>query len=242
MNAMVRPHNLTVRFGDKAALSDVSFACAVGEFTAVLGVNGAGKSTLFSVLTGLLRPSGGSVEFDGVDQAAPGRAVRAMTGVVFQEPTLDLDLTVAQNMRYFAALHGLPRTRARERIQFCLEQLGMAERASEKVRVLNGGHRRRMEIARALIHEPKILLLDEPTVGLDVTTRRAITDHVHALARGGMCVLWATHLVDEIEPDDHVVLLHKGRVVADGAASVVGGNGGLRDIFEKLPRDDDALA
>jgi len=207
----------------------VSFACAVGEFTAVLGVNGAGKSTLFSVLTGLLRPSGGSVEFDGVDQAAPGRAVRAMTGVVFQEPTLDLDLTVAQNMRYFAALHGLPRTRARERIQFCLEQLGMAERA-------------RMEIARALIHEPKILLLDEPTVGLDVTTRRAITDHVHALARGGMCVLWATHLVDEIEPDDHVVLLHKGRVVADGAASVVGGNGGLRDIFEKLPRDDDALA
>lgn len=242
MSAMVQLCDLTVSFGRKTALDKVSFGCAAGTFTAILGINGAGKSTLFSVLTGLRPATSGSVAFDGIGQAGPDRAMRARMGVVFQEPTLDLDLTVGQNMYYFAALCGLPRARSRMRIQTCLEQLGMAERAGEKVRALNGGHRRRMEIARALIHEPKILLLDEPTVGLDVTTRRAITDHVHGLARSGLCVLWATHLVDEIGPDDHVILLHKGRVMADGPASAVGGDGGLRDIFDDLVKDDDALA
>ena len=242
MNAMVQIHDLTVSFGRKTALDNVSFTCAAGTFTAILGINGAGKSTLFSVLTGLRPATSGRVAFDGIDQAGPRRDVRASMGVVFQEPTLDLDLTVDQNMRYFAALHGIPRARAQSRIESCLAQLGMAERAGEKVRALNGGHRRRMEIARALIHEPKILLLDEPTVGLDVTTRSAITDHVHGLAHDGLCVLWATHLVDEIAPDDHVILLHKGRVMADGSAAAVGGHGGLKDVFDNLVSDDVAVA
>ncbi|MGX1261505.1 ABC-type multidrug transport system ATPase subunit [Sinorhizobium fredii] len=116
-------------------------------------------------------------------------------------------------------------------IEAALEQLGMAERADEQVRALNGGHRRRMEIARALIHGPQVLLLDEPTVGLDAASRQAITDHVHLLAEAGLAVLWATHLVDEIRPADQVVVLHRGKVLSDGSAEHLAGGQGLAKAF-----------
>ena len=144
-------------------------------------------------------------------------------GVVFQSSTLDLDLTVRRNLLYFAALHGISGREAEHRALAALERLGMAERADERAASLNGGHRRRMEIARALIHRPQVLLLDEPTVGLDAASRAAITTYVHALAAEGLTVLWATHLVDEVWPGDRLVILHRGKVLADGESAAIGG-------------------
>lgn len=210
-------------WGARRALDGVSFSIERGRFCAMLGPNGAGKSTLFGMLTRLFVPRAGRIAIAGYDMAREPRAALARMGVVFQGPTLDLDLTVKRNLLYFAALHGFSGREAETRAMAALDRLGMAERAGEKAAKLNGGHRRRMEIARALIHGPQVLLLDEPTVGLDAASRAAITKHVHDLARDGLTVLWATHLVDEVRAKDRLVMLHRGRVLADGEAGDIGG-------------------
>lgn len=222
---------LSYAYGPKKALNDVSFSVRKGQFCALLGPNGAGKSTLFNLMTGLFAAPVGQISVAGIDILRHPRMGLARIGVVFQHPTLDLDLSVRRNLLYFAALHGIAGTEAKRRADGALDQLGMAERAGEPVRALNGGHRRRMEIARALIHRPQVLLLDEPTVGLDAASRMSITTHVHSLADQGMSVLWATHLTDEVRDDDQVVLLHKGEVVADDTARSVRGEATLRDAF-----------
>ena len=153
---------------------------------------------------------------------------------MFQQTTLDLDLTVQQNLAYFAALHGLSGQTARGRIDAALEQLDMRERAGEQARALNGGHRRRTEIARALLHNPSVLLLDEPTVGLDAAARASITDYSHDLAAAGKTVLWATHLTDEVCPDDDLIILHCARVLAKGTARDIAGDMSLQNRFLSL--------
>ncbi len=223
--------NLTFNFGSKRALDDVSFSVGGGTFCALLGPNGAGKSTLTALLTRLLVSSEGRIQMAGVDLRAEPRTALARLGVVFQQSTVDLSLTVHQNLAYFAALHGLPRKGLSDRIDVALDRLGMAERAGEKARALNGGHRRRMELARALLHEPKVLLLDEPTVGLDAAARQSITEHVHDLAKQGLCVLWTTHLTDEVRDDDQLLLLHQGRIEASGTCSDLRGEASLKDWF-----------
>ena len=220
------------------ALKDVSVEVGAGSFTALLGPNGAGKTTLFALVTRLFESASGTIRIGGIDlKRQPARALARM-GVVFQQPTLDLDLTVRQNLLYFAALHGIPRAAAQARARATLERLGMAERIDETVRTLNGGHRRRVELARALLHEPALLVLDEPTVGLDVPARRAIVEHVHALCRErGIAVLWATHLIDEIAAGDRVVVIHRGRVRAAGPVEEVNrslGTASLADSFDRL--------
>lgn len=222
---------LSFSYGPKKALDDVSLSVAPGTFCALLGPNGAGKSTLVSLLTRLLVAPKGEITIAGHDLRTAPRKAMAELGVVFQQPTLDLNLTVRQNLGYFAALHDLPRAEVGPRIDAALERLGMRERADERVRALNGGHRRRMELARALLHEPKVLLLDEPTVGLDAAARRAITDHVHDLAGQGYCVLWTTHLTDEVRDGDALLVLHRGRILADGPAGEVRGEMALSDWF-----------
>jgi len=229
--AQLEVRDLSFRYGAKKALDKVSFALPEGTFCALLGPNGAGKSTLVSLLTRLLVSPEGQVEVAGHDMARAPRRALANLGVVFQQPTLDLTLTVRQNMRYFAALHGLPRTGLDTRIDAALDRLGMAERASEKVAALNGGHRRRMELARALLHRPRVLLLDEPTVGLDAAARAAIVGHVHDLAAEGLCVLWTTHLTDEVRDGDHLLVLHQGRILADGTTRDIRGDMPLSDWF-----------
>lgn len=219
------------RYGERKALDDVSFNVEPGRFCALLGPNGAGKSTLFALLTRLIVADEGVINVAGFDMARSPRAALARIGVVFQQPTLDLDMTVRRNMRYFAGLHGLSGRSAAIAIDRALARLGMAERADELVRALNGGHRRRMEIARALVHQPEILLLDEATVGLDAASRQAITDHVHQLAESGLAVLWATHLVDEIVLSDQVVVLHRGRVLSNGPAAELAGDRSLAKAF-----------
>lgn len=223
---------VTFRYGARTALDEVTFDVAAGRFAALLGPNGAGKSTLFGLLTRLFTTPEGRIRVAGHDLATEPRAALARMGVVFQSPTLDLDLTIRQNLTYFAALHGISGRDARVRIDAALERLAIADRASEKARGLNGGHRRRTEIARALIHSPQVLLLDEPTVGLDAASRAAITDHVHRLcAEDGLTVLWATHLTDEVADSDRLVVLHRGRILADGECGALRGDAPLRDYF-----------
>ncbi|AWK89702.1 ABC transporter ATP-binding protein [Azospirillum thermophilum] len=235
---------LRYAYGRRAALDGVGFRVEPGRFTALLGPNGAGKSTLFALATGLLVPQAGRVLLHGHDLAAePGKALAGL-GVVFQQPTLDLDLTVAQNLRYFASLHGIGRTEAARRIEAELERVEMADRAGETVRRLNGGHRRRVEIARALLHRPSLLLLDEPTVGLDRKARLALIAHVRSLCRDrGLAVLWATHLIDEIDPAaDRVVVLHRGRLLADCEAPellAAAGASSVAEAFDSLTREEE---
>lgn len=222
---------LSFDYGSKQALQDVSFDIPSGTFCALLGPNGAGKSTLISLLTRLLVVADGTICVAGHDLRRAPRSALGELGVVFQQPTLDLSLTVRQNLAYFAALHGLDRTGLPKRIDAALDRLGMAERADEKARALNGGHRRRMELARALLHEPKVLLLDEPTVGLDAAARSAITAHVHDLATDGLCVLWTTHLTDEVRDSDRLLVLHQGQILADGRMGDIRGDMPLSDWF-----------
>ena len=204
------------------ALEDVRLAVPAGSFTALLGPNGAGKTTLMSLLTRLFAPGRGRIVVAGHDlNRDPLRALAAM-GVVFQQPTIDLDLTVEQNLRYAAALQGLSRRVAAARIEAELGRVGALDRRRETVRNLSGGYRRRIEIARALLHGPRLLVLDEPSVGLDIGSRQAIIERVHGLCRSeGVAVLWTTHLIDEIWPEDRVAVLHRGRVRASGRVDEV---------------------
>jgi len=230
-------------YGPRRALADVSFAVAPASFTALLGLNGAGKSTLFSLVTRLFGIQVGRISIFGHDiRAAPGEALRLL-GVVFQPRTLDLDLSVMQNLLYHAALHGIARSEARVRGEEVLARLGLADRAGSKVRDLSGGQMRRLEIARALLHRPRLLLLDEATVGLDVKARADILDHVRQLVtEQGIGVLWATHLFDEILPSDDLVVLHQGRVLAHGQVPRVTAEAGAHDIHAAFMRLTGAAA
>lgn len=219
------------------ALDGVTFEVPRGSFTALLGPNGAGKTTLMALVTHLFRPREGRIEVCGLDLGRHACAALARMGVVFQRPTLDVDLSVAQNLRYACALHGLPRSLARERLRLVAERLGIAGLEKRQVRTLSGGQQRRTELARALLHAPDLLVLDEPTVGLDIDSRRAIVDHVHELcAADGVSVLWTTHLIDEIRPTDRVVILHRGRVRASGSPSELMQRHAAADLSEVYAR------
>ncbi len=236
--------NLSFAYGAKKALDKVGFEVKSGECTILLGPNGAGKSTLFSLITRLYDAREGRIELCGFDIKKQSLQALAKLGVVFQQTTLDPDLSVTQNLRYHAALHGISRKTADQRIQEELQRLNMFERRGEKVRQLNGGHKRRVEIARALLHKPQLLLLDEPTVGLDMPSRKAIVEHVHALVKQqDLAVLWATHLIDEVAADDSLVVLHKGQIKAKGTLAAVQQATGAVDagqVFNQLTQGPSA--
>lgn len=204
-------------FGEKQVLNNVSLAVPRGTFGVLLGLNGAGKSTLFSLITRLYDNVSGEIRILGNDvRRRPGAALQRL-GVVFQSRTLDSDLSLLQNLLYHAALHGIGRREAKRRALEALETVQLADRLHEKVRNLSGGQARRVEIARALMHRPGVLLLDEATVGLDIGSRESVISIVRGLVkREGLGVLWATHLIDEISDSDLIVVLHKGRVLYSG--------------------------
>jgi ABC-2 type transport system ATP-binding protein len=229
---------LSHAYGARKALDDVSFSLERGSFAVLLGLNGAGKSTLFSLVTGLYSAGGGRVRIFGFDIAKqPGEALRRL-GVVFQARTLDLELSVTQNLAYHAALHGIGPSEGKRLAREALERAGLLDRAGDKARDLSGGQMRRVEIARALLHKPSLLLLDEPTVGLDIKARADILAHVRSLvAQENLAVLWTTHLIDEVEPGDRVVVLHLGKMLANGTAAEIVSTQGVETIgaaFEKL--------
>ncbi|RBJ78317.1 ATP-binding cassette domain-containing protein [Pseudomonas sp. MWU12-2534b] len=221
MNAL-EVSQLSFAYGPRQALDQVSLSLAPGRFAALLGPNGAGKSTLIALLTRLYDLQQGDIRVGGCSLRNAARAALRQLGVVFQQSTLDLDLSVEQNLHYHAALHGLSRRQGQARIDAELARQGLTERRRESVRALNGGHRRRVEIARALLHEPRLLLLDEASAGLDPASRLALNRHIRQLCQEQrLSVLWTTHLLDEVQADDQLLILHQGRLVASGVASAI---------------------
>lgn len=208
---------LNFHYAEQQVLRNVQFQLVSGQFAVLLGPNGAGKSTLFALLTGLYHCASGDIAICSASLNRDPRQALAQLGVVFQQTTLDLDLSVEQNLRYYAALQGMSVKTAAPMIEAELRRLGLWSRKAVVVRQLNGGHRRRLEIARALLHRPSILLLDEPTVGLDIASRQFIVDYAHQLCRErALTVLWSTHLLDEVGEGDTVIVLDQGRIKATG--------------------------
>jgi ABC-2 type transport system ATP-binding protein len=232
---MLRVRGLTKRYGKSVALRSLDLTLDRGGFVALLGPNGAGKSTLFQVLTGLFAADEGDVTVDGLSMRTQARKALARLGVVFQQTSLDLDLSVEHNLLFHADLHGLPRRLAHERIQAGVDAVGLRADMARATRELSGGNRRKVELARALLHRPSLLLMDEPTVGLDPKSRRDLLATIRAdVAERGTAVLWATHLVEEAEAADRVLVMHQGRLLADGTPAQVRdrlGGGSLEEAF-----------
>lgn len=209
---------LSRRYGDTTALDGATFDVADGAFAALLGPNGSGKTTLLRIVSTLLKPSCGTATVFGSDVQTQPDAVRRALGVVFQSPALDKLLTAAETLRTQAALYGMSRAEAKDRAAALLRAFDLDDVADRQTRHLSGGQRRRVDLARGLVHRPRLLLLDEPTTALDPLARHAFWQTVHAMRRAeGVTVFAATHLLDEAEPADRVVVLDRGRVVADGS-------------------------
>ncbi|PMR75910.1 ABC transporter ATP-binding protein [Billgrantia endophytica] len=229
---------LSFSYSGKPVLEEVGFRLEAGQFTVLLGPNGAGKTTLFSLITRLYDRRVGTIRVDGFELRRHAVAAHARMGVVFQQPTLDLDLSVRQNLTYHAALHGMGPREARRRAEEQVARVGLGDALKTRVRQLSGGQRRRVEIARGLLHRPRLLLLDEPTVGLDIAARRDLVERVHRLCvEEGVAVLWATHLIDEVYPEDRVVVLDGGKVRASGSVSeILAASGGtsIGEAFDTL--------
>jgi ABC-2 type transport system ATP-binding protein len=229
---------LSYAFGERRVLRDVGFTVNRGDFTILLGLNGAGKTTLFALITRLYTAHTGKIAVFGHDVEREPCTALARLGVVFQQPTLDLDLTAEQNLTYHAALHGLSPRQAAPQIDAELGRIGLLDRRHDRVRALSGGQKRRVELARALVHQPSLLLLDEPTVGLDIESRQFLLQHVRSLcATRGIGVLWATHLIDEAGDKSRIIVLHHGRVLADETAQgLTASHGSLPEAFDTLTR------
>ena len=225
-------------FGSFCALENVSVDISPGDFTVLLGLNGAGKTTLYSLITRLYNNISGSVKIYGYDVRDESSEALKNIGVVFQQPTLDLDLSIKENLHYHASLHGISVKEASRRIEVEMNRINMLEKIDMKVRSLSGGQRRRVEIARSLLHKPKLLLLDEPTVGLDIGSRQMILSHVKKLCKEeNLAVLWATHLIDEIDKGENVIIIDKGKILVSGEVSNVTKKAkakNIRDAFNKL--------
>ena len=216
---MIKVENLVKRFGELTAVDDVSFEVRRGEVFAFLGPNGAGKTTTIKMLTTLLRPTSGVVELDGLDPVVKRDEVRKRFGVVFQDPSLDQDLTAWENMEIHGVLYGVPRKVRRERAETLLKLFELWERRDSLVKTFSGGMRRRLEIARGLLHTPKVLFLDEPTLGLDPQSRNQMWTHVKKLNESDqVTVFLTTHYMDEAERvADRIAVIDHGRIVATGS-------------------------
>lgn len=210
--------NVNFSYDKKEVLKNISFCIKEGSFFVLLGLNGAGKSTIFSLATRLLKLQKGEIFVNNYSIKDYSNALKDI-GIVFQEPTLDLDLTVKQNLYYYGALKGINFKDTMNSIQEEIIKLGLEDSLNTQVRKLNGGHRRRVEIVRALINKPKLLLLDEATVGLDLKSRFDILDYVKELVKTkNISVLWITHLFDEVNENDDISIIKDGEIIESGMA------------------------
>lgn len=217
---MIQVQNLTHRYGDRVALSNISFEVKKGEVFGLLGPNGGGKSTLFRILSTMMVPTEGRATLAGHDVERDPAAVRRAIGVVFQTQSLDKALTVEENLRAQGHLHGLSGPTLKTRMEYAMKSLGLEDRRKDLVDTLSGGLRRRVEIAKALLHRPQILLMDEASTGLDPAARRDLSRHVENLRdREGVTILLTTHILEEADRCDRLILLHQGNIVAHGSPS-----------------------
>ena len=218
---MIQVRNLIKKFGDFAAVDDVSFEVSAGEIFAFLGPNGAGKTTTIKMLTTLLSPTSGTLAVDGLDPTQRQNEVRKRIGIVFQDPSLDQDLTARENMELHGVLYHVPRKLRRERIETLLKGFELWERRDSFVKEFSGGMRRRLEIARGLLHTPRILFLDEPTLGLDPQSRNQLWTHVKQLNKDeGVTVFLTTHYMDEADRvASRIAVIDHGKIVATGTSA-----------------------
>ncbi len=216
-DAIIKISHLNKSFGDIKAVNDISFQVQKGELFAFLGVNGAGKSTTISIICGQLHKDSGNVQIQGTDLERLGKTVGEKLGVVFQDSVLDKPLTVRENLKSRAALYGITGKAFEKRLQELVEILDFADYLNRPVGKLSGGQRRRIDIARALLHRPEILILDEPTTGLDPQTRMRIWDVIEKLrVDENLTVFLTTHYMEEAANAGYVIILDKGRIVAEG--------------------------
>ncbi len=214
---MIAADNLVHSYNGRAALGGVSFRVGEGEVYGLLGPNGSGKSTVFRILSTMMLPQAGRAEVAGFDVARESERVRRHAGVVFQSQSLDKKLTVEENLRAQGHLFGMSGPALGRRVEEVMRRLRLADRRGDLVGVLSGGLRRRVEVAKALLHEPKVLLMDEPSTGLDPGARRELWQHIEDLRRGqGVTVLLTSHILDEAERCDRLLLLHQGKAVREG--------------------------
>ncbi len=237
---MIEVRNLTKRYGGTLAVDDLSFSVEPGKITGFLGPNGAGKSTTINMLCTLVRPTGGSALVAGHDVVRERDAVRRNIGLVFQDTTLDGYLSAEQNMRLHAELYGVPRELVRPRMQQVMEMVGLWERRKSAVNTFSGGMKRRLEIARGLMHSPRVLFLDEPTVGLDPQTRASIWTYIRELkVAEDITIFLTTHYMDEAENCDRIAIMDKGKIIVldtpEALKSAVG-----KDRVQIQTDDDDA--
>ncbi len=227
-NTFVEAKNLVKKYGDFTAVNGVNLAIQEGEILGLLGPNGAGKTTIISMLTGLLEPTGGQITVDGLDLQTDTYAVKAKLGLVPQELALYPTLSARDNLSFFGSIYGLGGKDLRERVDAVLELVQLTERADEAIETYSGGMKRRVNIAAGLLHQPNVLILDEPTVGVDPQSRNAIFEGVEALNRGGMTVLYTTHYMEEAQRLCHrVAIIDEGQIVAlDTPPALIRGLGG----------------
>lgn len=217
MQTIVRIEGIRHRYGDRVALDGIGFEVEAGTCFGVLGPNGGGKTTLFRILSTLLRPSGGTASIGGHDVVSARSAVRRSIGVVFQSPSLDIHLTARENLKHGGHLYGLSGPTLEERIDEGLARMGVADRADDRVKTLSGGLKRRVELAKALLHRPPVLLLDEPSTGLDPAVRRSLWGQLQSLRESaGVTILLTTHFMEEAERCDRLAILDRGRLVVVG--------------------------
>ena len=217
MNDVLRVQGLRKSYGERLAVTDVSLQVGAGELLALLGPNGAGKSTTIGMIGGLIAPDAGSVTVGGATLAADAPAFKRRIGLVPQDLALFEDLSALANLELFGALYDLPKPRARQRAAEVLEMVGLADRGRDKPATFSGGMKRRLNLACALVHDPELLLLDEPTAGVDPQSRNAIFDNLEALKRAGKALVYTTHYMEEAERlADRIVIVDHGRVVAAG--------------------------
>jgi ABC-2 type transport system ATP-binding protein len=218
---MIRVRNLSKKFADFTAVNDISFDVAAGEIFAFLGPNGAGKTTTIKMLTTLMQPSSGSIEVDGLNPEAEQHEVRKRFGIVFQDPSLDQDLTALENMELHGVLYHVPRKTRRERTEQLLKLFELWERKDAFVKTFSGGMKRRLEIARGFLHTPKILFLDEPTLGLDPQSRNQLWTHVKSVNQNeGTTVFLTTHYMEEADRvAQRIAVIDHGKIVAMGSSA-----------------------
>jgi len=215
MPSIIEVDNLSRSFGEIVAVNGVSFTVGAGEIFGFLGPNGAGKSTTIKILATLLKPTSGRATLAGYDVVAQSSEVRQSIGLVFQDPSLDVRLTADENLKFHAMLYRVPADTLAARADEVLRMVDLTDRRSSRVMTFSGGMKRRLEIARGLLHHPKVLFLDEPTLGLDVQTRNAIWTHVRSLReRVGTTVFMTTHYMDEAENCDRIAIIDHGKVQA----------------------------